>query len=107
MSTEADPFLAEHIHEALSRDERVNAPELHVTANTPPTFLVQAEDDPVHVENSLFYYLALKDAKVPAEMHLYSIGGHGYGLRKTDKPITGWPHEAEKWMRSLDLLQAH
>jgi acetyl esterase/lipase len=82
------------------------APELHVTADTPPTFLVQSEDDPVHVENSLFYYLALKDAKVPAEMHLYSTGGHGYGLRKTDKPITGWPHEAEKWMRSLGLLQA-
>lgn len=80
------------------------APGLHLTANTPPTFLVQAEDDPVHVENSLFYYLALKDAKVPAEMHLYSTGGHGYGLRKTDKPITGWPHAAEQWMRSLNLL---
>ncbi|HXR77517.1 MAG TPA: alpha/beta hydrolase [Bryobacteraceae bacterium] len=82
------------------------APELHVTANTPPTFLVQTEDDPVHVENSLYYYLALKNAKVPAEMHLYSTGGHGYGLRKTDKPVTGWPRLAEQWMRSLGMLQA-
>jgi acetyl esterase/lipase len=83
------------------------APELHVTANTPPTFLVQTEDDPVHVENSLYYYLALKNAKVPAEMHLYSTGGHGYGLRKTDKPVTGWPRQAEQWMRSLGMLQGN
>ena len=81
------------------------APELHVTANTPPTFLVQTEDDPVHVENSVYYYMALKTAKVPVEMHLYSSGGHGYGLRKTDKSVTEWPRQAEQWMRSLGMLQ--
>jgi acetyl esterase/lipase len=82
------------------------APELHVTANTPPTFLVQTEDDPVHVENSLVYYRALKDAKVPAEMHLYSTGGHGYGLRRTHKPVTGWPELAEHWLRTSGFLPA-
>ncbi|HSU81331.1 MAG TPA: alpha/beta hydrolase, partial [Thermoanaerobaculia bacterium] len=58
------------------------------TADTPPTFVVQAEDDPVHVENALVYYQALKAAKVPAELHVFAQGGHGYGLRPTDLPVT-------------------
>ena len=80
------------------------APELTVTANTPPSFLIQAEDDAVGVENTLVYYAALRTAKVPAEAHLYPIGGHGYGLRSTEKPITGWPRLAEPWLRSLGVL---
>jgi acetyl esterase/lipase len=81
------------------------APELKVSAKTPSTFLVQAEDDPVRVENSLFYFLALKNAKVPAEMHLYAAGGHGYGLRPTAVPITGWPSLAEKWFHTIGVLK--
>ena len=61
------------------------------TANTPPTFLLQAENDPVHEENALLYFQALKEAKVPAELHLFAEGGHGYGLRPTELPITHWP----------------
>jgi acetyl esterase/lipase len=80
------------------------APEITVTSNTPPTFLVQAEDDPVHVENSLDYYLALKGAKVPTEMHLYATGGHGYGLRATGRPISGWPKLAEAWLDEIGVL---
>jgi acetyl esterase/lipase len=82
------------------------SPELTITANTPPTFLVQTEDDPVRVENSLFYYAALKNAKVPAEMHIYPSGGHGYGLRRTEKTVTTWPLRAEEWLRSLGMLGA-
>ena len=82
------------------------SPELNVTARTPPTFLVQTEDDGVRVENSLYYYLALKNAKVPAEMHIYSSGGHGYGLRPSRSPVASWPHRAEEWFRSLGLLKA-
>jgi acetyl esterase/lipase len=82
------------------------SPELTVTSNTPPTFLVQTEDDPVRVENSLFYYLALKQAKVPAEMHLFADGGHGYGLRESDKAVTLWPKQAEEWMRGLGVLKS-
>ncbi len=82
------------------------APELTVTSNTPPTFLVQTEDDPVHVENSLFYYLALKKANVPAEMHLFAHGGHGYGLRPSAQAVVSWPERAERWMRGLGLLAA-
>jgi acetyl esterase/lipase len=79
--------------------------ELKVSAQTPPSFLVQAEDDPVRVENSLFYYLALKNAKVPAEMHLYASGGHGYGLRPTSLPVTGWPTLAERWLHTIKVLK--
>lgn len=86
------------------QDGYVLAPELKVTSNTPPTFLVQAEDDPIGVANSLYYYLALKNAKVPAEMHLYAKGGHGYGLRPTQNPVTLWPQLAEKWLRGLGVL---
>jgi acetyl esterase/lipase len=90
---------------ALKDKNNELAPELKVTANTPPTFLVQTADDGIRVENSLFYYLALKNAKVPAEMHLYATGGHGYGLRPSDKLVTTWPKRAEDWMRSLGLLK--
>jgi acetyl esterase/lipase len=80
------------------------APEMAVTPATPPTFLMQAEDDGVRVENALVYYAALKAAKVPAEMHLYATGGHGYGLRDVGKPVTAWPKRAEEWMRGLGVI---
>jgi acetyl esterase/lipase len=81
-------------------------PEVTPSAKTPPTFLLQAEDDPVRVENCLLYFQALKTAKVPAEMHLYAQGGHGYGLRATEKPVTHWPALVTAWMRSLGVLPA-
>jgi acetyl esterase/lipase len=81
------------------------APELTVTTNTPPTFLVQTEDDQIHVENALFYYLALKKANVPAELHLFAKGGHAYGLRKSDKAVMSWPQRAGEWMRELGVLE--
>jgi acetyl esterase/lipase len=61
-----------------------------VTGQTPPSFILQAEDDPVHVENSTVHFLALKNAKVPAELHVYAEGGHGYGLRRNGLPVTGF-----------------
>jgi acetyl esterase/lipase len=55
------------------------------------------------VENSLVYYRALKEAKVPAEMHLFSSGGHGYGLRPSPEAVSGWPALAEAWLRARGL----
>lgn len=81
------------------------APELSVTKNTPPTLLIQTQDDDVRVENSLFYYLALKEAGVPAAMHLYATGGHGYGLRKTQSNVHTWPERAEEWLHMLGVLE--
>lgn len=72
--------------------------------NTPPTFLLQAEDDPVHEENSLVYFQALKENKVPAELHLYAEGGHGYGLRPNDLPVTHWPALVETWLHTIHVL---
>jgi acetyl esterase/lipase len=78
-------------------------PEIKPVALTPPSFLIQAEDDPVKVENALAYYEALKQAKVPAEMHLFANGGHGYGLRATKLPVTHWPDLAATWLRTLGV----
>lgn len=76
------------------------------TAQTPPSFIVQAEDDPVHVENATAYFLALKQAKVPAELHIYAKGGHGYGLRRTELPVTTWPQSVETWLHTIQVLGA-
>jgi acetyl esterase/lipase len=78
--------------------------EIQVTEKTPPSFIVQAEDDPVHVENSTVYFLALKNAKVPAELHIYAEGGHGYGLRRTALPVTTWPQLVESWLHTIQVL---
>jgi acetyl esterase/lipase len=87
----------------VGRDDSL-APELTVTPSTPKTFLIQAEDDGVRVENSLVYYETLRKNRVPAEMHLYSEGGHGHGLRPTAQPITGWPTRAAEWLRHIGML---
>jgi acetyl esterase/lipase/phage tail protein X len=79
-------------------------PNVPVTSNTPPTFLVQDEDDPVDpVENSLVYFMALKKAGVPVEMHLYAQGGHAFGLRRTKFPVTQWPELVETWLQTIGM----
>lgn len=80
-------------------------PNVPVTHHTPPTFLLQAESDPVdNINNSLVYYIGLKDAGVPVEMHLYAEGGHGFGLRRTQLPITEWPGLVEKWLGTIGVI---
>jgi acetyl esterase/lipase len=105
---------------AVAEDQMKLNSGIHVTPHTPPAFLVQAEDDPVHVENVIQYFLALKHAGVPAQMHVFAYGGHGYGLRpvtqstyihdvpatnKTPLPISHWPSLAAAWMRSIGMLK--
>jgi acetyl esterase/lipase len=80
-------------------------PNVPVTGETPPTFLVQAENDKVDgVNQSLAYYAALQKAGAPVEMHLYAEGGHAFGLRRTPLPITGWPRLVEVWLYSIGIL---
>jgi acetyl esterase/lipase len=81
-------------------------PEINPTEQTPHSFIVQAEDDPVHVENATTYFLQLKKAKVPAELHIYAEGGHGYGLRRTRLPVTGWPALVESWLHTIGVAGA-
>lgn len=71
---------------------------------TPPTFLIQAENDHTHIKNSLVYYRALMDANVPADMHLFSAGGHGFGIHPTGMPEEHWTILATIWLRSIGVL---
>lgn len=92
-------------HLAVREKDFALNPDIRVTRRTPPTFLIQAEDDPVDpVENSLVYHAALRKAGVPVEMHLYVKGGHAFGLRRTRFPITAWPQLVESWLRTIGMI---
>lgn len=81
------------------------APEASVDENTPPAFLVHTSDDRISSTGSVAYYLGLKRLNIPAEMHVFTSGGHGYGLRPTDKPVTRWPDLATGWLKT-EVLKA-
>lgn len=89
----------------IARGSENLAPEIKVTKQTPPTFLAQATDDQVNSENCVRLYLALKKAGVPAEMHLYASGGHGFGMRPSANPSSQWPKRCEEWMRERKILE--
>jgi len=93
-----------HYSATADKDLGLN-PDVPVIRETPPTFLLQAEDDHVDgVNQSLAYYIALKNAGVPVEMHLYAQGGHAFGLRRTKLPITGWPQLVETWLETIGMI---
>ena len=77
--------------------------EAEINEHCPPFFMVVTNDDfgPVMMAEM---YIALKKAKVSAEFHVYESGGHGYGLRATEMPVTSWPDRMEEWMRRLGFL---
>ena len=78
----------------------------HVTAKTPPTFLFHTDaDNGVLPENSVLFYLALKKAKVPAEMHIYEKGPHGVGLAQSDPVLKTWPDRLAAWLSVRGLLK--
>jgi acetyl esterase/lipase len=80
--------------------------ELQVTPQTPPTFLFHTtEDRTVPVENSVLFYMALRKAGVPAEMHIYERGPHGVGLAATDEALSSWPARLADWLRGRGLLK--
>jgi acetyl esterase/lipase len=93
-----------HMLENTTKEFELN-PEIPVTTRTPPTFLLQAEDDNVDgVKQSLVYYIALKNAGVPVEMHLYAQGGHAFGLRLTKLPVSRWPELVEIWLGTIGMI---
>jgi acetyl esterase/lipase len=78
--------------------------ELQVTAATPPTFIVHSTDDQaVPVENSIRLYQALANHGVPAEMHLYESGGHGYGMAESDETLSSWMDRLADWLKGQDI----
>ena len=89
----------------LCRSGATLDPGIHVTKETPPTFLLQAWDDPIDkICNSTVYARALDDAGVPAEVHLFAKGGHAFGLRRKHHPVSSWPSLVENWLREIDIL---
>ena len=81
------------------------SPELKVTEKTPPTFIVQTQDDHRLLNSSIFYYYALKEAKVPVAMSLYPSGGHGYGLRNTGDLVNEWPFRVMSWLSDIKMVK--
>lgn len=94
LGAEPDPKLVENLSN-----------EKQVTPDTPPTFLLHTDQDSgVPAENSVAFYLALRRAKVPAEMHIYAKGPHGFGLGKKGEAVATWPDRCVDWMREQGLL---
>jgi acetyl esterase/lipase len=92
-------------HLWVDEDRFELTPDVPVSKRTPPTFLLQAENDNVdNVNQSLVYYIGLKNAGVQVEMHLYAEGGHAFGLRRTKFPITDWPRLVETWLETIGMI---
>lgn len=99
------PDFAVLVYPAYLEKDGVLRPEYKVSPQSPPMFFAHAGDDRVRPQNSIALYNALHAAKVPAELHVYSSGGHGFGLRPSDHPASTWPARCEAWMRASGLLK--
>jgi acetyl esterase/lipase len=92
-------------HSATADENLTLNPEVPVSSQTPPTFLLQNEDDHIDsVYDSLAYYIALEKAGVPVELHSYAQGGHAFGLRRTTFPVTNWPQLVETWLKTIGMI---
>jgi acetyl esterase/lipase len=80
-------------------------PEIKVDSNTPPAFMVHAGNDRIPAEGSIQYYLALRQVGVDAELHIHPLGGHGFGMRKSEYPVHKWTERCGEWMKSIGLLE--
>jgi acetyl esterase/lipase len=82
------------------------APWVKISAKAPPTLLIHAMNDPVDdIRHPMSYALALHEAGVPVDLRIYAKGGHAYGMRPTDDPITTqWPGQAEQWLHDIGML---
>jgi acetyl esterase/lipase len=79
--------------------------ELNVSEETPPAFLILADDDKSVVpQNSVEFYLALKQNNVPAEMHIFREGGHGFGMTKKNLPVDQWPDLFYNWLKAMKII---
>jgi acetyl esterase/lipase len=79
-------------------------PTVRVPKDSPPMFFVHASNDPVKADNSIQLYLALRRVNVPAELHIYATGGHGFGLRPSEHPCSTWPQRCADWLRTQGML---
>ncbi|MCY3021768.1 MAG: alpha/beta hydrolase [Planctomycetota bacterium] len=100
------PDFAVLLYSAWLVDEKTKVllPEVRVTPQTPPVFFAHAGDDKICAESSIQMHLALRQAKVPTELHVFEGGGHGFGMRPIPHPIAGWPGLCEQWLRTRKLI---
>lgn len=108
-ATSARPNFAVLVYPAWLADKKEPtklAPEFPVSDKTPPMIMIHAGDDRIDAQSSIVMYQALKANKVQAELHVYGAGGHGYGLRKSDKPVHTWPQRVEGWLVTQKLIPA-
>jgi acetyl esterase/lipase len=80
------------------------SPLVRVTKETPPTFIAVTQDDKLRGLNAASFYIELQKAKVPAELHIYTQGGHGYGLRPSEHPVSRWPERCADWLRAMKII---
>ena len=90
----------------IAADGYAVVPEIPVDGNTPPAFIVQTQDDTHYINSSIAYYTALKEGGVPAELHLFPVGGHGYGMRPSGNAVSSWPKLVARWLETTGVLTA-
>ncbi|HXD87675.1 MAG TPA: alpha/beta hydrolase [Urbifossiella sp.] len=99
------PNFAMLIYPAYLVDKEGNLkPEYKVAKDSPPMFFAHANDDPVTPLSSAMLYAALKKNGVPAELHIYAAGGHGFGMKKSDRPVSAWPARCGDWLKTRGYL---
>lgn len=89
---------------AVPPDQTTLDPAYQPDQFTPPTFLIQAEDDKIYGKNAIVYYRALMDANIPAELHYYATGGHGFGIHPIGRPEENWTSLAATWLAQIHIL---
>ncbi|HEY3790122.1 MAG TPA: alpha/beta hydrolase, partial [Urbifossiella sp.] len=101
----AKPNFAMLIYPAYLVDKEGNLkPEYKTTKESPPMFFAHANDDPVTPLSSAMLYASLKKSGVPAELHIFASGGHGFGMKKSANPVSAWPQRAADWLKSRGYL---
>ncbi|MBN1974019.1 MAG: alpha/beta hydrolase [Sedimentisphaerales bacterium] len=81
-------------------------PDIKISPENPRTFIIQTQDDSIGVENSIYYYAALKKAGVQSELHLFPTGGHGYGMNPGENhAVSQWPKLCEQWLRQTGIIE--
>ena len=104
----AEPNFQILIYPAYLGDKKNNDQQLSslvkVDKKSPPTFIAITHDDSDRALFAALYYAELNRAGVPAELHIYNAGGHGYGMRPSDHPVSKWPNRLEEWLTARKLL---
>ncbi len=105
----AQPDFAALIYPAYlgsrKTDEKALAPTLRIDKRSPPTFIAITHDDADRALFAALYYAELRRSDVSAELHIYSRGGHGYGMRASPNAVSNWPSRMEDWLRASDLIK--